>query len=87
MPALKVKFTPVDSKPKKKGGGLKGSKYLPIIREFLESGHQMVRVDGTDKEPDNLVKQLKKTLRRKRIDGIHVYVYNRKVYLEKIRVL
>jgi hypothetical protein len=72
---------PVDEKPKHTGRGRKGSKYAPIIEAFLDSGHELVRVDGTGKQANPLAMILKRII-KKRGDSIKVTVRNNEVYLE-----
>ena len=81
---MSIDFTvePIDEKPKRAGWGRKGSKYTPIIEAFLDSGHELVRVDGTGKEANSLALTLKKLI-NKRGDSVKVSVRNGKVYLEK----
>ena len=62
--------------------GRKESKYEPIIKAFLESGHQLVRVDGTGKQANNLSLNLNKLV-KKRGDPVKVSIRNGEVYLEK----
>jgi len=73
---------PVDEKPKHTSRGRKGSKYTPIIEAFLDSGHELVKVDDTGKDANYLALILKKLI-KKRGDSIKISVRNGKVYLEK----
>jgi hypothetical protein len=75
---------PVDEKPEAKRGRKKGvSKYNPIINAFLESGHNLVCVEGTEVETYYLGLQLKKVCNIQGIDNVKVSVVNKEVYLEK----
>ena len=48
MTDIQYSIEPVDEKPEKKQGRKKGvSKYNPIIKAFLESGHNLVNVENT----------------------------------------
>jgi hypothetical protein len=62
--------------------GKKGSKYEPIVTAFLESDHQLGRVDGTGKRANNLALNLNKLI-KKRGDSVKVSIRNGEVYLEK----
>jgi len=81
-----IRFTidPVNEKPKKSTNkGRSGSKYLPILTGFLESGHELVRVDGTGKEANYLKAQLNRIIKKKGLDSVTVSVRKKQVYLEK----
>lgn len=70
---------PVTNRPRK---GV--SKYEPIITEFLGSGHDLVWVDGLDKEANYLAAQLKRICKSKGYDSVKVSTVNGEVYLEKV---
>ena len=75
----------VDSKPDRKRGRVKGSSiYAPIIDAFLESGHELVRVEYTGKGANYLSVQLNKVCEQRGIDSVDVSVRNKEVYLEKL---
>jgi len=82
MPDIQYSIDPVDKKPRKttRNGS---NKYAPIIEAFLESGHDLVRVDNTGKEAYYLSQQLRKTCEKMDIDAVNVSVRNKEVYLEK----
>jgi len=77
-------ISPVDEKPKSKQVRSGFRKYEPIIMGFLESGHDLVRVDGTDKEANYLAIQLRRVCALKGYDAVKPSAVNGEVYLEKI---
>ena len=82
MPDIQYSLDPVDKKPKK--NTRKGSnKYAPIIEAFLESEHDLVRVDNTGKKAYYLSQQLRKTCEKIGVETVNVSVRNKEVYLEK----
>jgi len=83
MSDVSFNIQPVDEKPKKETKAPRRSKYEPIINAFMDSNHKLVRVDGTSLDANYLASQLKKTLERKALDVVTVYVRNKEVYLEK----
>jgi hypothetical protein len=84
MSDIRFDIQPVEKKPdKRKPPYRTGSKYDPIITAFLESEHDLVRVDDTGIEANYLSGQLKKIITIKDIDSVQVSVRNKKVYLEK----
>ena len=73
----------VNRKPKKVNARKeRSSKYEPILTAFLESGHELVRVD-TDVEANYMSMNLKKLLKKKGIENVKVSVRNGTVFLEK----
>jgi len=84
MSHIRFNIQPVEEKPdRKKSPYRTGSKYEPIIDAFLESEHDLVKVDGTGVEANYLSGQLKKVITVKDIDSVQVSVRNKEVYLEK----
>jgi len=84
MSDISFNIQPVEKKPdRKKSQYRTGSKYEPIINAFLESEHDMVKVDGTGIEANYLSGQLKKIITVKEVDSVQVSVRNKEVYLEK----
>jgi len=84
MSDISFNIQPVEKKPdRKKSQYRTGSKYEPIINAFLESKHDLVRVDGTGIEANYLSGQLKKIITVKEVDSVQVSVRNKEVYLEK----
>jgi len=73
---------PVDELPKRINKGRRGSKYEPIIQAFLDSGHELVRIDGTVKKANSLAMILKRLI-KKRGDSVKILIRNNEVYLEK----
>jgi hypothetical protein len=84
MSDIRFSIQPVEEKPdRKKSPYRTGSKYDPIIKAFLESKHDLVKVEGTGVEANYLSGQLKKIITVKEIDSVQVSVRNKEVYLEK----
>ena len=84
MSDISFNIQPVEEKPdRKKSQYRTGSKYEPIVTAFLESEHDLVRVDGTGVEANYLSGQLKKIITVKEVDSVQVSVRNKEVYLEK----
>ncbi len=84
MSDIRFNIQPVEEKPdRKKHPYRTGSKYEPIIDAFMESKHDLVRVEGTGIEANYLSGQLKKVITVKDIDSVQVSVRNKEVYLEK----
>ena len=83
MSDISFNIQPVDEKPERKTPGPKRSKYEPIIDAFLDSGHILVRVEGTGLDANYLRGQLVKVLGMKEIGSVEVSVRNKEVYLEK----
>ena len=84
MSDIGFNIQPVEEKPLRRNRATRrGSKYEPIIDAFLDSGHSLVRVEGTGLEVNYLRGQLMKILDLKEIDSVDVSVRNREVYLEK----
>ncbi len=77
-------LSPIDEKPESERSRKGISKYEPIITAFLESGHDLVRIDGVDKEANYLVMQLKRVCKSKRHEDVKASTVNGEVYLEKI---
>ena len=82
MSDVKFDLKPVEKKPSRKYR--KGSKYDPIIDSFLESEHDLVKVEVTDKDANYLRTQLKKRIDARDLQSeIEVSVVNNIAYLEK----
>ena len=82
MSDVKFDLKPVDRKPSRKYR--KGSKYDRIIDMFLESGHELVKVEVPDKDANYLRTQLKKRIDARDLESqIEVSVVNNIAYLEK----
>jgi len=79
---VKFDLKPVEKKPSRKYR--KGSKYDPIIDSFLESEHDLVKVEVADKDANYLRTQLKKRIDARELQSkIEVSVVNNIAYLEK----
>jgi hypothetical protein len=79
---VKFDLKPVEKKPSRKYR--KGSKYDPIIDSFLESEHNLVKVEVADKDANYLRTQLKKRIDARDLQSkIEVSVVNNIAYLEK----
>jgi len=84
MSDISYSIQPVKEKPQRKNRSTKKrKKYEPIIDTFLDSGHGLVRVEGTGLNPYYLRLQLVKALDLRKIDSVGASVRNREVYLEK----
>ena len=82
MSDVKFDLKPVKKKPSRKYR--KGSKYDPIIDSFMESEHELVKVEVPDKDANYLRTQLKKRIDARDLQGnIEVSVVNNIAYLEK----
>lgn len=82
MSDVKFDLKPVKRKPSRKYR--KGSKYDPIIDMFLESEHDLVKVEVPDKDANYLRTQLKKRIDAREMNQkIEVSVVNNIAYLEK----
>ncbi len=80
---INFNIQPVEEKVKRKTKPQQGSKYEPIIDAFLDSGHSLVRVEGTSLDANYLRGQLMKVLGMKEIGLVKISVRNKEVYLEK----
>jgi len=84
MSDISFNIQPVEEKPERKNRTTRRkSKYEPIIDAFLDSGHNLVRVEATDLDANYLRGQLLKVLDQKEVDSVEVSVRNKEVYLEK----
>ena len=82
MSDVKFDLEPVEKKPSRKYR--KGSKYDPIIDSFLESEHDLVKVEVSGKDANYLRTQLKKRIDARDLQSkIEVSVVNNIAYLEK----
>lgn len=82
MSDVKFDLEPVEKKPSRKYR--KGSKYDPIIDSFLESEHDLVKVEVSGKDANYLRTQLKKRIDARDLQSnVEVSVVNNIAYLEK----
>ncbi len=82
MSDVKFDLKPVEKKPSRKYR--KGSKYDPIIDSFMESEHDLVKVEVPDKDANYLRTQLKKRIDARDLQSeVEVSVVNNIAYLEK----
>ena len=82
MSDVKFDLKPVSKKPSRKYR--KGSKYDPIIDSFLESEHDLVKVEVSGKDANYLRTQLKKRIDARDLQSdVEVSVVNNIAYLEK----
>lgn len=82
MSEIKFDLSPVDKKPTRKYR--KGSKYDPIIDKFINSKHDLVKIQVSGKDANYLRTQLKKRIDARDMNGkIEVSVVNNVAYLEK----
>ena len=84
MSDVSFNIQPVEQKPQRKmRANKRRNKYEPIIDAFVDSGHGLVRVEGTGLDANYLRGQLVKALEVKGTGLAEVSVRNREVYLEK----
>lgn len=82
MSDVKFDLKPVEKKPSRKYR--KGSKYDPIIDSFIESEHDLVKVEVSGKDANYLRTQLKKRIDARDLQSnVEVSVVNNIAYLEK----
>jgi hypothetical protein len=83
MSDVPFKLVAVEKKPSRKYR--KGSKYDPIIDEFLRGKSSLVKVEVTGKDANYLRTQLKKRIDARDLNSkIEVSVVNNIAYLEKL---
>jgi hypothetical protein len=83
MNEVKFDLKPVTKKPSRKYR--KGSKYDPILDSFLESEHELVKVEVRNKDANYLRTQLNKRIEARDIENkVKVSVVNNVAYLEKV---
>ncbi|MBA7651342.1 hypothetical protein ES703_59161 [subsurface metagenome] len=80
MSEIRFEMRQVDKKREKTH--LKGSKYDPMIDQFLESGHDLVEINVEDKKAGYIASNLKKRIERRGLDII-ASAAGGVVYLEK----
>jgi hypothetical protein len=82
MSEIKFELEPVAEKPSRKYRT--GSKYDPMIDKFLNSAHELVKVEVPDKDANYLRTQLKKRIDARVLNNnLEVSVVNNVAYLEK----
>ena len=82
MADVSFKLIDVEKKPNRKYR--KGSKYDPIIDQFLSSKSRLVKIDLKDKDANYIRTQLKKRIDARDLgDKIEVSVVNNITYVEK----
>ena len=82
MGEIKFDLKPIKRKPSRRYR--KGSKYDPIINQFLNSSHELVKVEVPDKDANYLRTQLKKRIDARDLNNqLEVSVVNNVAYLEK----
>lgn len=83
MSGIEFSLSPIKKKPSRKYR--KGSKYDPIIDQFLESEMNLVVVNVADKDANYLRTQIKKRIDARDLNkNIEVSVVNNKTYLERL---
>ena len=83
MSGIDFSLSPVKKKPSRKYR--KGSKYDPIIDQFIASEENLVTVNVAERDANYLRTQLKKRIDARDLnEKIEVSVVNNKTYLEKI---
>ena len=81
MSEVKFDLKPVEEKPSRKYR--KGSKYDPILDQFLEVTDNLVEVTVEGKDANYLRTQLNKRIEAKGLKGLKTSVVNNVLYLEK----
>ena len=79
--SIKYNLEPVNSKPKRKYR--KGSKYDPILEEFIAGTNKLVTVTIEGKDANYLRTQLNKRIEARKLTNVKVSVVNGVAYLEK----
>ena len=83
MSGIKFSLSPIKKKPSRKYR--KGSKYDPIIDQFLESEMNLVVVSVANKDANYLRTQIKKRIDARDLNkNIEVSVVNNNTYLERL---
>jgi len=83
MNEVKFQFKPVETKPSRRYR--KGSKYDPIVDEFMEGDEDLVEVSVENRGANYLRTQLNKRLEARDLnDRVKTSVINNVLYLEKI---
>ena len=77
-----IEFTMTPVKEKETRGYRKGSKYDPILDQFIESKQSLVHVAVVGKVPNYVRTQLNKRIESRNLTGVVVSVVNSVVYLE-----
>ncbi len=80
MSKIEFQMKPVTEKREKTH--LKGSKYDPIIDQFLDSGHNLVEITVEDKKAGYIVSNLRKRIEKRKLNII-ASAASGFVYLEK----
>ena len=81
MSEVKFDLKPVEEKPSRKYR--KGSKYDPILDQFLEVTDNLVEVTVEGKDANYLRTQLNKRIEAKGLKKVKTSVVNNVLYLEK----
>ena len=81
MSGVKFDLKPMAEKPTRRYR--KGSKYDPILDEFMKGEDDLVEVHVEDKDGNYLRTQLNKRIETRKLKGVKVSVINNLCYLEK----
>ena len=81
MSEVEFELKPLEEKPHRRYR--KGSKYDPILDEFIEMEDELVKVEVKGKEANYLKTQLNKRIVARELESIKVSVVNNNVYLGK----
>lgn len=83
MSEVKFNLKPVTEKPSRRYR--KGSKYDPILDDFMEREHSLVKVEVENKDANYLRTQLNKRIDARNLaDKVKISVVNNVAYLEKL---
>lgn len=81
-PEVTFKLEPIKEKPKRKYR--KGSKYDPILDQFVDSKEKLAEITVEKKDANYLRTQLDKRIEARKLDKkVKVSVINNKCYLER----
>jgi len=80
MSKIKFEMRPVEKKREKTY--LKGSKYDPIIDQFIAGGEELVEITVEDRKASYVVTQLNKRIERRGLDFVASWAEDA-VYLER----
>ena len=78
---IPFRLAPVKKKPSRKYR--KGSKYDPVLDEFIKQPNKLVKVDIPGKDANYIRTQLKKRIDARELKSITIAVVNDVCYLEK----
>ena len=85
MSGISFELKPVAEK-RKRGVVKRGSKYDPILDQFMESEHDIVRVEVENRDGNSLRPQLINLIEKRGLEGrVKASVADGALYLEKVK--